>query len=322
MAEAAPLETSEAIGVDVGGTKINALRLNPAGEILARSSRATPADDMQATLDVLVRAARDVWSPEVAGIGIGAAGLIDRRSGVLIYAPNLVWRDADIERVVTEAFGLPATVDNDCTTGGYAEWRLGAARGLRDVLYVGLGTGIGGALVVGGRLHRGALGFAGEVGHFIVEPDGHECGCGNRGCWETVASGTAITRQGHEAATRHTHSLIAELAGGEPAAVTGATVTEAARAGDPAARGILAEVGTRLGEGIAGLVNILDPEVVVVGGGPAEAGDLLLDPARAAYARTVEGRALRPSVGIVPAALGPDAAAIGAALLVLDERPG
>jgi glucokinase len=249
---------------------------------------------------------------------VGAAGLVDRRTGILAYAPNLAWRGVDIPDVVSGALGIPATVDNDCTTAAFGEWRLGAARGIDDVLYVGVGTGVGGGLILGGRLHRGAVGFAGEIGHIVVEPDGPPCGCGNRGCWETVASGGAITREGRLAVTRHAHSSIVELADGDPRSVTGLTVTEAARAGDPAARGILAEVGTRLGEGIAGLVNVLDPRVVVVGGGAAEAGELLLAPARAAYARTVEGRDLRPGVAIVAGALGPDAAAIGAALLALD----
>jgi glucokinase len=322
LAEAGGSATVEAVGVDVGGTKVNALRVAPSGEVLGRISRPTPSRDMQATLEVLVDAARGVMSPNVKAIGVGAAGLIDRRTKILISAPNLVWRDADLGSVLTDAFGLPTSVDNDCTAGAYAEWRIGAARGFDDVLYVGIGTGIGGGMVVGGRLARGAFGLAGEIGHVIVEPDGPRCGCGNRGCWETVASGTAITLHGRRAVTRHAHSMIAELAGGDPEAATGATVAEAAAGGDPAARGIFVEVGTRLGEGIAGLVNVLDPSIVVVGGAPAEAGELLLAPARAAYLRTVEGRELRPAVAIVRAALGPDAAAIGAALLAHDEVGG
>jgi glucokinase len=308
-----------AVGVDVGGTKINALRLDAAGGIDARASHATPADDMAATLDALVGAAREVLSPEVVAVGVGAAGLIDRRTGILRYAPNLSWRDADIPAAVEDALGIPSFVENDSTIGGYAEWRVGAAVGYDHVLYVAVGTGIGGGLVVDGQLMRGAVGFAGEIGHVVVEPDGKECGCGNRGCWETVASGSTITRQGRAAVIRHPHSLIAEVVDGDASRVTGVTVTEAARLGDAAAREILIEVGTRLGEGIAGLVNVLDPQVVVVGGGPAEAGDLLLDPARAAYVGTVESRSLRPEVPIVPAALGPDAAAIGAALLAIDR---
>lgn len=322
MAEVPSSATGEAVGVDVGGTKVNALRVSAAGQVLARCSEPTPSRDMRATLDALVETAREVLTPAVSAIGVGAAGLIDRRRGILISAPNLVWHDVDLGSIVTEAFGLPTSVDNDCTAAAYGEWRIGAARGHDHVLYVGVGTGIGGGLVVDGRLARGATGLAGEIGHIVVEPDGLACGCGNRGCWETVASGTAITRQGRTAVTRHPHSMIADLAAGDPDAVTGATVTEAATEGDPVARGILVEVGTRLGEGIAGLVNVLDPAIVVVGGAPAEAGDLLLAPARVAYVRTVEGRERRPEVAIVGAALGRDGAAIGAALLALDEGAG
>jgi glucokinase len=169
-----------------------------------------------------------------------------------------------------------------------------------------------------GQLCRGAAGFAGEIGHVIVEPDGPVCGCGNRGCWETVASGSAIDRQARAAVIRHTHSAIAERAAGDPSKVGGSLVTDVAREGDAAARGILAEVGLRLGQGIAGLVNVLDPEMVVVGGGVAEAGDLLLEPARDAYVRAVESGASRRRVPIVIGELGPDAAAIGAALMILD----
>ena len=187
------------------------------------------------------------------------------------------------------------------------------------MLYVGVGTGIGGGLVLGGRVQRGAHGFAGEIGHITIQSDGELCGCGNRGCWETVASGSAITREGRLALERHPDSLIRELAGGDTGAVSGALVTQAAFAGDPTAVGILADVGTRLGVGIAGLVNVLDPAVVVVGGGAARAGHLLLDPARIAYARSVERAGARPDVRITGAELGEDGAAIGAAILALDS---
>ncbi len=210
-------------------------------------------------------------------------------------------------------------MENDCTTATFGEWKLGAGRGYDELLYVGIGTGIGGGIVMGGRLQRGARGFAGEIGHIIVEPDGPLCGCGNRGCWEAVASGHAIARDGQRAIDRDERSGLAELAAGQPASLIGTLVTEAARAGDPTAVDILREVGRRLGEGIAGLVNVLDPAIVIVGGGAAEAGDLLLDPARAAFLGSVEGRELRADVAIVEAALGPDGAAIGAAALALEE---
>jgi glucokinase len=306
-----------AVGIDVGGTKVSALRVRDDGEVLARASGATPAEDVDATIEALLEAAASVMTTDVEAVGLGAAGLVHWPDGTLLFAPNLAWRDAPLKERLTNAFGREVVVDNDCTAAGYGEWRIGAGRGVDDLLYVGLGTGIGGGIVAGGAIQRGANGFGGEIGHVIVEPGGPECGCGNLGCWEAVASGRAILRDGRAAVTRHPHSLLAEITRGDAGAVTGQIVTQAARRGDPVAAGILNEVGHRLGEGIAGLVNVLDPATVVVGGGVAEAGDLLLEPARAAYRSAVEGRDRRPGVPIVPAALGGDGAAIGAGLLAI-----
>jgi glucokinase len=312
-------EGPQAIGIDAGGTKVLALRVGPDARVFGHATRPTPADDPEETVLTLVGAGHDVLTPDVIAVGLGAAGLVEDDAGTMRYAPNISWRDLSLRDRMRDAFGLPVRVDNDCATAAYGELRAGAARGFRHVLYVGVGTGIGGGLIVDGRVYRGANGFAAEIGHIVVEPDGPACGCGNRGCWETVASGSAITREGRVAATRHTHSAIAEFAGGDPDVVSGSLVTKAAGEGDPTAMGILAEVGTRLGEGIAGLVNVLDPQLVVVGGGAGSAGDLLLDPARAAFRRCVEGVAHRPDVPIVLAALGDRAAAIGAALLALED---
>jgi glucokinase len=307
-----------AAGVDVGGTKIVALRVTADGTELARATHPTPAEDMNATLGELVAALEEVMEPTVAAIGVGAAGLVEEATGILRFAPNLAWRDAPIREVVARATGVPVTVDNDCTAGAYGEFRVGAARGVADTLYLGVGTGIGGGLILDGSLYRGAHGFAAEVGHIVVEEGGPLCGCGNHGCWETVASGRAITREGRAAAREH--APLAARAGGDPDAVTGPIVVEAARDGDAVARGIVSEAGRRLGVGIAGLVNVLDPALVVVGGGVAGAGDLLLGPAREAYAETVEGGGYRPDVPIVDAGLGTDSVAIGAALLALGQR--
>lgn len=308
-----------AVGVDVGGTKVNALLVDEEGRILARETRPTPADDTGATLRALVEAAVAVRAHDSVAVGIGAAGQVLRRTGRLVFAPNIAWRDVDLAALARQKIGLPVLVDNDCTAATFGEWRIGAARGVNDVLYVGVGTGIGGGLILDGGLYRGANGFAGEVGHVVVDPAGPECGCGNRGCWETVASGNAIARDGRSAVTRHAHSLLAEMASGDPEAVTGELVTRAADEGDAAACGVLAEVGARLGEGIAGLVNVLDVSLVVVGGGAASSGEHLLGPARHAFRSAIEGRERHPDVPIVPAALGPDGAAIGAALLALQE---
>jgi glucokinase len=309
----------EAVGIDVGGTKIAGLRVSRDGRVLDRRTVPTPASDPEATVADMVRLARALRTPDVVAVGVGAAGMVDVSTGVLRYAPNLAWRELSIADRLRGALGLPCQVDNDANAAAWGEHRFGAGRGYEHMLLVTVGTGIGGGIVTGGRLFRGAHGFAAEIGHFVVQPDGPLCGCGNRGCWEQVASGHAIGRLGREAAASGDSPLIAELARGDPAAVTGRIVTEAARRGDRAAIEVLAEVGTRLGVGIAGLVNVVDPEVVVVGGGAIAAGELLLGPARTAYASAVEAPDHRPAVPIVAAQLGNDAGAVGAAALALEE---
>jgi glucokinase len=287
------------------------------GAVLARDVRPTPAEDQRATVDTMVDAARSVMTDDVVGVGIAAAGMVDL-GGTMRYAPNLAWRDVPLAPSVGAALGLAAVADNDVNAAAWGEFRYGAGRGSRHMLMITVGTGIGGGIVFDGRLYRGAHGFAAEVGHVVVAPGGPPCGCGNRGCWEQVASGMAITREARRAVTRHPHSALLELAGGDPDAVTGAMVTEAARGGDTVCRGIFVEVGHTLGVGIAGLVNVLDPELVVVGGGAAQAGELLLAPARDAFRRSVLGVLHRPETPIVPAALGNDAGAIGAAALAFE----
>jgi glucokinase len=309
----------EAIGIDVGGTKINAFRVARDGTIVERSSTPTPADDEAATLSTMVELAIPLKTDDVIAIGVGAAGMIDATEGVLRYAPNLAWRDLPIAERMRAALDLPCQVDNDASMAAYGEFRFGAGRGYRHLLLVTVGTGIGGGIISDGRLFRGANGFASEIGHVIVEPGGPLCGCGNRGCWEQVAAGRAIDRMGREEAREQKHSILRRLAGGDPDKVTGKLVTEAARQGDDAAKGILAEAGRRLGEGIAGLVNVLDPQIVVVGGGAIVAGDLLLEPARISFHEAVEAPEHRPRVPIVPAQLGNDAGAVGAATLALEE---
>lgn len=308
----------QAVGLDVGGTKILAVRVARDGEILARAEAPTPADDQAATLDAMVEAARGLMTGEVLAVGIGAAGMVDVSSGILRFAPNLAWRDLAIAEHMRSALGVPCQLDNDANVAAYGEFRFGSGRGYRQVLLVTVGTGIGGGIIIDGRLFRGANGYAAEIGHVVVEPLGPLCGCGNRGCWEQVASGTAIGRLGREAAREDPSGAIARLAG-DPDAATGAVVTRAAIEGDRAAVEILGVVGTRLGIGIAGLVNVLDPQVVIVGGGAVAAGDLLLGPARIAFHDTVEAPDRRPSVPIVAAQLGNDAGAVGAAALALEE---
>jgi glucokinase len=220
------------------------------------------------------QAVADVWDDGVSAIGVGAAGLVETGTGRVRYAPNIAWREVDIAAVLS-GFDVAVRVDNDCTVATVGELLAGAGRDVPDFLYVGVGTGIGGGIVCAGAVVHGAHGFAAEIGHIRVEPGGVRCGCGQQGCWETVASGSAIDRLGRERIGP---------------AVSGRDVVDAAHAGDATALTILTEVGTRLGDGIAGLVNVLDPGVVIVGGGAAAgAGDLLLEPARRQARITIEG---------------------------------
>ena len=315
-----------AIGLDVGATKVEGVLVDVEadGQIRARRRVLTPSSDAEATVETIVAVAgdlRDEGGADVAAVGIGAAGLVDRQ-GVMRFAPNIAWRDQPVAARVGAAVGLPTILDNDANAAAWGEFRFGSGRGSTDMVLVTVGTGIGGGVVIDGSLFRGAHGFAAELGHFIVDPGGPVCGCGARGCWEVMASGRAIGRLGRLAAGEHPDSVLAHLAGGDPENATGEVVTRAAREGDPIALGVLAEVGRRLGEGIAGLVNFFDPEVVVVGGGAIEAGDMLLEPARRAFAGTVMGPEYRPDVPIVAAVMGNEAGAVGAADLAWRQSTG
>src|SRR5918995_1538754 len=232
----------------------------------------------------MIELAGQMLTDDVLAIGIGAAGMVDAADGSLRCAPNIAWRELPIASRMRDAIGLPSQVDNDASMAAYGEY-----------------------------------GFAAEIGHIIVEPGRPKCGGGNLGCLEQVAGGRAIDRLGRERARAYPDSLLARLASGDPESVTGQLVTKAATRGDDVAIGVLAEAGRRLGEGIAGLVNILDSQIVVVGGGAVVAGDLLLEPARAAFGDAVEGEEHRPRVPIVAARLGNDAGAVGAATLALEE---
>src|SRR5213594_3113044 len=184
------------------------------------------------------------------------------RSGVMRFAPNVAWREIPLAEKIRSGVGLPTLVDNDANVAAWGEFRFGAGRGSSDMLLVTVGTGIGGGIVLGGKLFRGAHGFAAEIGHIIVEPKGPRCGCGNLGCWEQVASGRAIDRLGRLAAAENPETPLGRVVSAHPEGPVGPAVTAAARDGDPVAIGVLAEVGRRLGEGIAGLVNVVDPDAV------------------------------------------------------------
>ncbi|HST65307.1 MAG TPA: ROK family glucokinase [Mycobacteriales bacterium] len=306
---------SLAIGVDIGGTKVAAGVVDEEGGVLALVRRPTPGD-VAGTEDAIAGCVTELTaSYDVIAVGIGAAGWIANDRATVLFSPHLAWRDEPLKAALVDRIKLPVTVENDANAAAWAEYRYGAARGERVVCMITLGTGIGGGLVVSGTLYRGAYGVAGEWGHMAVVPDGRRCACGNRGCWEMYASGTALARDARELADVSpvaAHRLL-QLAGGDRSALIGSHVTTAAREGDPAAVEIFTTMGRWLGRGIASLAAALDPSVVVIGGGVSEAGELLLRPAQETFAANLTGRGFRPVAPIRLAALGPDAGLVGAA---------
>jgi glucokinase len=250
-----------------------------------------------------------------AGVGIGAAGMVDHE-GVIAYAPNVpAFVDAPLARLVGDALGHPVVVDNDANVAALAELTHGAARGRREVLLVTLGTGVGGGIVSGGRILRGAHGFAAELGHFQVDPSGPRCACGEVGHWEALASGTALGHLGRAWAAAGAAPGVLARVGGDVAAVTGADVGAEALAGDADALAILAAYARQVAIGLVGLANILDPEIIVVSGGLVVLGEVLLAPIRAEFAGRIEGAAHRPPIDVVEAELGEQAGVVGAAVL-------
>jgi glucokinase len=305
------------IGVDVGGTKVAAGVVDEAGQILTRLRRPTPSAspfDVEDIIAECVRALR-VPHPDVEAVGVGAAGFIDADRATVLVAPNLSWRDEPLRDAVAERVALPVVVENDANAAAWAEYRFGAGRGQSHLVVVTVGTGIGGGVVLDGQLYRGRFGVGAEVGHLQVVPGGRRCGCGQRGCWEQYCSGRALLHVAREIADvqRGYGARLLELGGGRPEGIEAVEVTAAAREGDPAALDCFAEVGGWLGQGLADLAAVLDPGAFVVGGGVADAGELLLAPARHAFAERLTGTGSRPHPEILPAELGNDAGLVGAA---------
>jgi glucokinase len=308
------------IGIDTGGTKLLGGVVDDSFAVRDRVRRLWQDVGRREVLDLMVDAVEEARAaaPDAAAVGFGIPALVDPATGEVRFSTHLPLAGLRFQDLMEERLGLPVFVDNDANLAVLAEQRAGAARGALDVAMLTLGTGIGGGLILGGRLYRGAHGGAAELGHVVVDMDGPPCqgACPGRGCLEVMASGTAIGREGAAAAEREPDSALGrEARAGR--AITGALVTELAHDGCPVARSVLALVGERLGVGIGSIVNALNPEFVVIGGGAMAGGDLLLDPAR----RVVAERALAPSrdqVRIVPAHFGDEAGMVGAALFALD----
>jgi glucokinase len=313
-----------AIGLDIGGTKVAGGVVADNGTVLDLVEVPTPATgDAAETLEALrkvIDSLRDRY-PAVEAIGAGAAGMVEWPSGHIRWAPNNAYRELPLRQLLAQETGLPAVVDNDANVAAWAEARHGAAVGCGHAVVLTVGTGIGAGVLLGGQLQRGHSGLGGEIGHITITPDGSLCGCGNTGCLEAMASGTALGRAGREAAAADPDGILATLAGG-PGKVTGQVVFDAAQRGDRTAHELFGQIGYWLGVGIASVVNLLDVELVVIGGGLVNAGELLLGPARESFGRFLFGRTRRPFPAIVPARFGSDAGVVGAAALALDRGTG
>lgn len=304
----------QAIGIDVGGSAIKAALIDRAGGISGLIRVPTPSAAPQVA-EQCGSMARSLLSAEARAVGVGSAGLVDRAGGVHIWGPH-VPGPARISEVVGEATGLPVILDNDSNAAAFAELTAGAARGTSDAVVIMLGTGIGGGLIVDGSIYRGR-GFAGEIGHMVLDPSGPTCECGLRGCWETLVSGSVLDSAAARLAADHPGGAVARLAGGQPP--QGEHLLLAAEEGDAESLAEWEKAGEWLGQGIARLTAILDPEVVVVGGAPSVAGDLLLDPARATLVAAGYGSHLNRHPEVVASRFGRESAVIGAGLQALES---
>lgn len=310
-----------AIGIDIGGTKIAAALVSESGEIIRDLKVPTPAKDSEKIADAVVDLINELASgQQVSAVGVAAAGFIDAERANIVYAPNLSWRNEPLKAKLEARVNLPVFIDNDANAAGWAEFRFGAGRGVKHMVMLTVGTGVGGAVVVDGHLLRGGFGIAAELGHINLVPNGEPCGCGQLGCLESYGSGTALLNaakrlasSGDPAGTR-----LAELqdAAGE---LTGQEVYQAIQERDAGTLALLADLGAALGRAVASLTAVLDPELVVIGGGVSATGDLLLDPIKAAYLAHLPARGFRPELRIVQAELVNDAGVVGAADLARIE---
>jgi glucokinase len=308
-----PARTKYLVGVDLGGTNIVAGALAEDGsDVLALRSEPTRADQgADAVVDRIVRMVDTVIAETIAqtgakrddmiGIGVGAPGPLDRERGIVVTTPNLGWTNFPLRDVIQERARLPVRIDNDANCATLGEWWLGAARGANNVIGMTIGTGIGGGIILGGRLYHGSSDVAGEIGHATIDITGRRCKCGNYGCLEAYASGPSIADRAREAISTD-DCLMVKMVGGDASRITAATVYEAAKRGDEVAIDVVRETSRFLGAGVANLLNIFNPDVVVIAGGVTQAGETLFEPLR----REVRKRAFKPAVDacqIVPGIL-------------------
>ena len=304
-----------ALGIDIGGTKIAGALVSSDGRILAETRRPTPAADSDLIVETVAEMIAELrLSGEAVAVGVAAAGFIDAERANVVYSPNLSWRNEPLKARIEAKVDLPVFIENDANAAGWAEYRYGAGRGSKHMMMLTIGTGVGGAIVTDGQLFRGGFGIGAEFGHMNYMPDGLDCGCGQRGCLEQYGSGTALLKSAKAlvASSGAGSARLVQLAeaSGE---LTGTEVYQAITEGDEGALACLNELGNHLGRALASLAALLDPEVAVIGGGVSAAGELLLDPIRAAYLAHLPARGFRPELLLKQAELVNDAGVVGAA---------
>ena len=306
------------IGVDIGGTKISAGLVDSKGQVLVRGQLPTPGFAPVTVLESVCALVAQLGAVgQDAVVGVGAAGWMDLTGSTVAFSPHLSWREEPLRANLEKALGRRVRLSNDADAAGWAEYRFGAAQGEENIVCVNLGTGIGGALVLDGRLQRGRFGMAAEFGHQVMVPGGHRCACGNRGCWEQYASGRALEREGRALLTVHgpVGTKLREACGSDPNALTGEMVCALAGEGDLACSELVMEAGQWLGLGLANLAAVLDPGVMIIGGGLGASSALLLETAEQTFRASLSGRGYRPVARVLGTELGPDAGLIGAAEL-------
>lgn len=314
------------VGVDLGGTKILAGVVGPTGEVCSRSKRKTRADKgADAVVERIVRCVlgsieeAEVPRERIKAVGVGAPGALDSGTGVIAEAPNLGWRNIPLKRLLEEAIGLPVVIENDVNAGTWGEYRLGAGVGSRDLVGIFVGTGIGGGLILNGELYRGSKGKAGEIGHIKIDPEGPMCGCGQRGCLESLASRLAVQREYEIAAKKGKESTVFESAGGKASSIRSRAIAKGYESGDKVTVGILKRAAGRLADGVAAAAALLNPEMVVLGGGLIEA---LPEDFFEAVVKEVRRRTFEPSLAdmrVSRALLGDDAVLLGAASIAREH---
>jgi glucokinase len=310
-----------AIGIDIGGTKIAGALVDENGRIEKELKVPTPATNPDAIADAVVSLVEELGAGvEVAATGVAAAGFIDADRANIVYAPNLSWRNEPFKAKLSSRLSMPVFIENDANAAGWAEYRFGAGAGVKHMVMLTIGTGVGGAVIVDGRMLRGGFGIAAELGHINVVPDGVLCGCGQKGCLESYGSGTALLRAAKALAASGSGegARLAELQA-EKGELTGVEVYQAIVEGDPGALRLLRELGEVIGKAIASLTAVLDPELVVIGGGVSQAGELLVGPMRDAFLSHLPARGFRPELRIETAKLVNDAGVVGAADLARRE---